>query len=64
MNTQIEPLRAAPEASCPPDKSGFTAAASNTGSPDDFGFFICLPLAIAGGLFLWGCIAAAWVALV
>jgi hypothetical protein len=30
---------------------------------DEFGFFIALPLAIAGGLLLWGCIAAAWIAL-
>lgn len=30
---------------------------------DDFGLLRSLPLAIGGGLLLWGCVAAAWIAL-
>jgi len=30
---------------------------------DDFGLLRSLPLAIAAGLLLWGCVAAAWIAL-
>lgn len=55
----------APQRLAAPEVVALTASRDTSPTAgDDFGFFLALPLAIGGGLLLWGCIAAAWIAFV